>query len=88
MTAGRASASQEICPVLGGKIDRSVYTDYKGKRVYFCCQGCIAEFIKTPDEHIRKMEEAGVILESAPAKQEHDHGQMHKHPGNLHGGSR
>ena len=32
-----ASNVQMTCPVEGGKIDKSVYVDYQGKRVYFCC---------------------------------------------------
>lgn len=78
LVAGETRGSQETCPVMGGKIDRSVYTDYQGKRVYFCCPACISEFEKKPGEYIRKMEAAGVRLEAAPAtKEQHDHGRMH-----------
>lgn len=28
--------AQTVCPVRGDKIDKNVYTDYQGKRVYFC----------------------------------------------------
>jgi hypothetical protein len=28
--------AQTVCPVRGEKIDRNVYTDYQGKRVYLC----------------------------------------------------
>ncbi len=27
---------QTVCPVRGEKIDRNIYTDYQGKRTYFC----------------------------------------------------
>jgi YHS domain-containing protein len=57
---------QTICPVEGGKIDKSVYTDYQGKRIYFCCSGCIAEFQKNPEKYLKKMEEQGVVLEKSP----------------------
>ncbi len=30
---------QTTCPVLAGKIDKNVYADYQGKRIYFCCSG-------------------------------------------------
>jgi len=27
---------QTVCPVRGEKIDKNVYTDYQGQRVYLC----------------------------------------------------
>jgi YHS domain-containing protein len=62
--AGRAQAT---CPVLGGAIDKSVYADYKGKRIYFCCAGCISDFNKDPEGYIKKLEKEGVVLEKTPA---------------------
>jgi len=35
---------QTDCPAMPGKIDKSLYADYKGQRVYFCCPGCIEAF--------------------------------------------
>jgi YHS domain-containing protein len=58
---------QTTCPVLAGDIDKNVYADYKGKRIYFCCQGCDAEFNKNPEKYMKKLQEEGVTLESAPA---------------------
>lgn len=46
---------QTICPVMGGKIDKTVFTDYKGKRVYFCCPGCIDTFNKDPEKYLPKL---------------------------------
>jgi YHS domain-containing protein len=57
---------QTVCPVLGGNIDKKVYTDYKGKRIYFCCQGCDAEFKKNPEKYMKKMEAEGITLEKSP----------------------
>jgi YHS domain-containing protein len=57
---------QVNCPVMGGTIDKSVYTDYQGKRIYFCCSGCVEDFKKNPDKYLKKMEEQGVQLEKAP----------------------
>jgi YHS domain-containing protein len=57
---------QTICPIQGGKIDKSIYTDYQGKRIYFCCSGCIDDFKKDPDKYLKQMEEHGVTLEQAP----------------------
>lgn len=58
---------QTTCPVLAGDIDKSVYADYQGKRIYFCCQGCDAEFNKNPEKYMKKLQEEGVTLEPAPA---------------------
>jgi len=58
---------QTTCPVLAGDIDKSVYADYQGKRIYFCCKGCDAEFNKNPEKYMKKLQEEGVTLEPAPA---------------------
>ncbi len=60
---------QTNCPVMGGKIDKKVYMDYQGRRVYFCCSGCVQAFKKEPDKYIKKMEDEGVVLEKTPAAQ-------------------
>ena len=31
---------QTVCPVMGGVINKDLYVDYKGKRIYFCCPDC------------------------------------------------
>jgi YHS domain-containing protein len=58
---------QTLCPVLAGNVDKNVYADYKGKRIYFCCKGCDAEFKKDPEKYMKKLQDAGVTLEPAPA---------------------
>jgi YHS domain-containing protein len=50
---------QTACPVQGGKINKEVYTDYQGQRVYFCCPACIDIFKKDPEKFLRKMQEKG-----------------------------
>jgi YHS domain-containing protein len=57
---------QTVCPVLGGNVDKAVYLDYQGKRIYFCCKGCDAEFKKDPEKFIKKLEAQGVTLEKCP----------------------
>jgi len=73
LTTGALAAGQPqtqiVCPVLGGKIDKKVYVDYQGKRIYFCCQGCEAEFKKDPEKYMKKMQDQGIILEKAPEAQ-------------------
>jgi YHS domain-containing protein len=62
-----AGQAQTVCPVLNGKINKDVYTDYKGKRVYFCCAGCVEPFKKNPEQYLKKMEGQGVTPEKTPA---------------------
>jgi YHS domain-containing protein len=57
---------QTVCPVLAGSLDKNVYVDYQGKRIYFCCKGCDAEFKKDPDKYMKKLQAEGVTLEPAP----------------------
>jgi YHS domain-containing protein len=59
--------TQTVCPVLKGNVDKNVYVDYKGQRIYFCCKGCDAEFQKDPEKYLKKMESQGVTLEKSPA---------------------
>ena len=49
---------QKTCPVMGGAINKAIYTDYQGKRVYFCCAGCVSEFQKDPAKYIAKLTSA------------------------------
>jgi len=65
--AAAAPQAQTTCPVLGGNVSKQVYADYQGQRVYFCCQGCDAEFKKDPEKYLQKMKEQGVTPEKSPA---------------------
>jgi len=57
---------QTVCPVLKGNVDKNIYVDYKGQRIYFCCKGCDAEFKKDPEKYLKKMESQGVTPEKSP----------------------
>ena len=61
---------QTICPVEGGKINKKLFADYQGKRVYFCCDGCPDEFKKDPAKYIKKMEAKGITLDKTPSAAE------------------
>ena len=58
--------NQAKCPVLSSPVNKKIYTDYQGKRIYFCCPPCIQEFKKNPDKYMKQFEKEGVILEDAP----------------------
>lgn len=61
---------QTTCPVMGAAINKNIYVDHNGKRVYFCCNACPAAFKKDPEKYIKKLEGEGVVLEKAPAAPE------------------
>jgi YHS domain-containing protein len=39
----------------GNKIDKNVFVEYKGKKVYFCCAACKSVFEKDPEKYIAKL---------------------------------
>jgi len=56
---------QTVCPVMGGPINRGIYVDYRGKRIYFCCNACVRAFKKNPTKYVARLEEQGVTFPSA-----------------------
>ncbi len=53
---------------LSGKtINRNIYEDYEGKRVYFCCRNSKKTFLDDPSIYLDKFKELGVTLQDAPA---------------------
>lgn len=78
LTAGHPASAEEEkplpkrqnnCPVMQRTpIDKTLYVDVKGKRVYVCCKGCIAQVKGNPDKYIKRLEDKGIVLEKAPDK--------------------
>jgi YHS domain-containing protein len=54
-TAAAASTEQTLCPITGDKIDKSVFVEYQGKKVYFCCAACKSAFNKNPEKYMAKL---------------------------------
>lgn len=78
---------QTVCPVMGGKIDKDVYTDIEGKRVYFCCPMCVDKFVADPARFLKKLADEGVVLEDSPEGKESGggaHHGRHGHEGHGH----
>jgi len=65
--AKQAPGPQTTCPVMGGKIDRKLFVDYEGKRIYVCCSDCVPKVRQDPAKYVKQLEDAGVVLEKAPA---------------------
>jgi YHS domain-containing protein len=62
----KVAHKQSLCPVMGGEINTSLFSDYEGKRVYFCCPMCKPEFEKDPAKYIQAMEDKGIQLDKSP----------------------
>ena len=54
---GDVKIAQTMCPVMEGPIDKQYYADYKGRRIYFCCSGCVNTFKKEPEKYMKKLDE-------------------------------
>ena len=50
-----ATIQQTTCPIMGGAINKDIFTEYKGKKVYFCCAGCKEKFEKEPEKYLDKL---------------------------------
>lgn len=51
-----SAAEQTTCPIMeGNPINKAIFTEYKGKKVYFCCPGCDTKFKEDPEKYIAKL---------------------------------
>ncbi|MDT8299847.1 MAG: YHS domain-containing protein [Sedimentisphaerales bacterium] len=51
-----AAIEQTTCPVMeGNPINKALFVEYKGKKVYFCCPGCEEKFNAEPEKYIAKL---------------------------------
>lgn len=50
---------QVLCPVGGGKAKPTIFTEYQGKKVYFCCEGCIKPFQRDPEKYVKNLPQFG-----------------------------
>lgn len=71
-TVEEVTKAQTTCPLMGNPINKDLYADHEGKRVYFCCKMCTPEFKKDPEKYIKKLEDEGVTVEKAPAEGPHE----------------
>src|SRR5437660_11534043 len=45
--------ANKLCPVMTDQPTKSSrFLDYDGKRIYFCCEKCIAKFQKEPERYL------------------------------------
>ena len=58
---------QTTCPVMkGSPVNKSLYVDAEGYRIYVCCGGCVRAVQADPAKYIAQLQAEGVELEKAP----------------------
>jgi YHS domain-containing protein len=50
-----AEVEQTICPVMENPINKQLFIEYKGKKVYFCCPECKPRFEADPEKYLAKL---------------------------------
>ena len=50
-----AKIEQTTCPIMDNPINKNLYAEYKGKKVYFCCPGCKPKFEADPEKYVTKL---------------------------------
>ncbi|MBC8471602.1 MAG: YHS domain-containing protein [Planctomycetes bacterium] len=51
-----AAIEQTTCPIMeGNPINKALFVEYKGKKVYFCCPGCEEKFKAEPEKYVAKL---------------------------------
>jgi YHS domain-containing protein len=58
LAAGALLAAEKetaaTCPISGKAINKEASIDYKGGKLCFCCNGCVATFNKNPEKYAAK----------------------------------
>ena len=50
------SGEQATCPIMkGNPINKNIFTEYNGKKVYFCCEMCIDKFKAEPEQYVSQL---------------------------------
>jgi hypothetical protein len=58
---------QTLCPIMtDNPVNKKLFVDYEGKRIYVCCKGCIGDVKKDPAKYIAQLEKEGITLDKAP----------------------
>ncbi|UCD52929.1 MAG: YHS domain-containing protein, partial [Phycisphaerales bacterium] len=51
-----AAAEQTTCAAMeGNSVNKATFVEYKGKKVYFCCQGCPERFLADAAQYVAKL---------------------------------
>lgn len=58
-----AAKAQSLCPVMGGQINKDLFVDHNGHRIYVCCEGCLARIKADPEKYVNKLKTEGTVLD-------------------------
>ncbi len=50
---------QKTCPVMGGAVNKELYVEHEGKRIYVCCEPCKKQVKENPGKFIEKLKDMG-----------------------------
>ncbi len=59
---------QVTCPVSGEPVDTSVFVEKDGKKVYFCCKGCVGKYEAKPEKYAAALANSYTYQTKCPVK--------------------
>ncbi len=69
---GQMQITNTYCPVMPDmQTNPDIFTDYKGQRVYFCCNNCKAAFGREPEKYLDQLPQFGGTLARTGRGHEH-----------------
>jgi len=68
--ADSQESTQSICPVSSKEIDKNIYTNFEGQRIYFCSQASKEAFLKNPKIYLPNLilSDKGALINKPAAK--------------------
>ena len=54
-TVVASATEQTLCPVMEAPINKDLFVEHEGKKVYFCCGGCEKLFKENPEKYLAKL---------------------------------
>ena len=79
--AAAEAIEQTTCPIMGNPINKELFVEYKGKKVYFCCAGCIDKFKEDPEKYITFLKQRVTCPVSGEEIAVGDAAGIHEHDG-------
>ncbi|MDD5674652.1 MAG: heavy metal-binding domain-containing protein [Chitinivibrionales bacterium] len=67
VAAAKQLKPQTTCPIQGEIINKKLFVDYKGKRIYVCCPSCMDSVKANPEKYIAKLKALGQDVETIGA---------------------
>ena len=65
---GTPGQPQTVDVISGKPVNRMVYTDYDGERLYFCCDESKKAVQKNAQWYLQQIREKGIVLDRVPSR--------------------